>query len=232
MTVGSGLMTTERPLIPHHATAGKEVGDLRQDTVRALGALRARCIEEYTDPPAAAVDSVLTIAAGIISSLAEQEILPAVMDGVLGNDLGYARQLTVSTAGATPAESPATLDVEGIDARGRAVTDTKALGQIAATDTSAKFYAWFTKITLPAGTGAGATFSFGHGNSLGLTNPPKVRAGGVDLLWEKESTLGVVVTGTLTDAVTDEPYGSYLAATVPNGAEDYAIEYEDDPTVL
>jgi len=231
MTVGSGLMSKERPLIPHLARAGKEVGDLRGDVVRAMSALRARCIEEYTDAPAAAADSILTAGAGLISSLVEQELLPADLDGVLGANLGYARKLVVTTGGATPAESPASMDVEGIDMQGKAVSETMVLSQVAGTDSSAKLYKDFTKITLPAGTGAGATFTFGHGDELGLTYPPKARAGGVDLLWEKESTLGVVATGTLTDAATDAPYGSYLPATVPDGLEDYAIEYEYDPTV-
>jgi len=231
MSTGSGLLTKEKPLVPHLAHAGKEVGDLRRDVERALAPIRARGIVEYVDPAAAAADSVITAGAGITSQLTEQELLPADMDGALGADLVYARQLTVTTGGATPAESPASMLVEGLDAQDKAISETLTLSQAAGTDTTAKYYKRFTKLTLPAGTGTGATFTMGHAAPLGLPYPPKARAGGVDLLWEKESTLGVVATGAITDAATDEPYGAYTPATAADGAEDYAIEYEYDPTV-
>lgn len=228
---GSGLFRNEKPKVPHLATASKEVGDLRLDVARTLAPVRATTLEEYTAPAADAVNSVMTIAAGIISALVAQVVHAAQFNGALGAHLVFPRQFSITTAGATPAESPATAIVKGKDVRGRVLLETVALGQIAGTDTSSNFFLEILDVTLPAGTGAGATFVFGHGEPLGLTHPPLARAGSVDLLWEKESTLGVVTTGAITDATTDPPYGAYTPSTPTDGAEGYAIEYEYDPTV-
>jgi hypothetical protein len=231
MSYGSGLLSTERPKIPHLAMANTEVGDLRRDLERTLAPIRARTIEEFTAPAADAVNSILTIAAGIISALTPQTILPAQFNGALGAHLAYPRQFSATTGGVTPAHSPASLTVKGKDARGIVVTEVVALGQIAGTDFSSNFFVEILEVMLPAGTGVAATFTFGHGEPLGLTHIPKARAGGLDLLWEKESTLGVVTTGTITSATADPPYGAYTPATPTDGAEGYAIEFEYDPTV-
>jgi len=231
MSYGSGLLSKERPNIPHLATASTEVGDLRRDLEKTLAPMRATTVEEYKAPAADAVNSVLTIAAGLISALTPQTILPAQLNGALGAHLGYPRKFTVTTGGVTPAHSPASLTLKAKDARGRVVTETITLGKIVGTDKSTNFVLEILEVHLPAGTGVAATFTFGHDEPIGLSHPPLARAGGVNLLWEKESTLGVVTTGAITDAATDPPYGAYTPATPTDGAEGYALEFEYDPTV-
>lgn len=76
---------------------------------------------------------------------------------------GYPNEITFTTAGGTPADAPATVDIAGYDETGAAQTETGlALSQIAGTVTSTKKWRGTgLSVTYAAGDGPGATISIG-----------------------------------------------------------------------
>ena len=112
---GSGLFSDQRPVKPH-LVEGKtgvagEVDNLRQDVATVLGGLVALTVEEFTDPALADVDAIRVAAATVAAA---RTLSGADLDGVVGGDeMVPPRNVTVTTAGVTPADAPATATVNG-----------------------------------------------------------------------------------------------------------------------
>lgn len=228
MSNGSGLFDNS-PLQERFIRGGgvrAEVGDLRGD-LSALSALAAVTVDEYIDAEAGAADALLAAAATVA---AEVVLGPEDLDTGVQTDMALtARQLLFTTAGATPADAPADVAIVGTDAQGKVISETLVLAQTATTAASVNYYASITSITYPAADGTAATVAIGTTANLGLRQPLKSRAGASVLLGEVEDG-AAVTTGALILAATALPYGAYTPATVPDGAVDYAIYYEFDPT--
>lgn len=180
--------------------------------------------ETFTNVPAADADAIKT---SIASSTSAVTYSGSALNGVIGaGAISPARNLTVTTAGATPADAPATATITGTAADGSTQTEVINVGQTATTVVGAKAFASVVSIALSAGDGTGATLTFGTGNVLGLSS--KLRdVGGVAaaaVLVEVEAGV-VVTTGTFVLPATSGPFGTYAPATVPNGTNDYAIVY-------
>ena len=227
---GSGLYS-DTPLQRRFTEGGGvqgELGELRRD-LKALVKLAAITVEEYTDPLAGGAATLLAATATVASVVVLQAsdlLQPALLDLA-----GAPRQITFTTAGATPGDAPANAVIVGVDAQGEALTETVALAQTAATATSTNFFAGITSITYEAADGTAATVSIGtEATKIGLTYPPKARAGLEGVLTTEVAAGAVVTTGTLTGSGTDAPYGAYAPAAAPDGSNDYAIYYEFDPS--
>lgn len=232
---GSGLLTTKGPAKPHLAVPGStgglggEISDLRADLVAELSAACALVVEEFTNPPAADPDgiklAIATVAAPVTYSGAQ-------LDGVVGGGtLDPPRNITVTTAGGTAADAPATADINGLDVNGKALSETITVAQTATIANGVKAFSKVTSIVLPAADGTDATLAFGFGLTIGLGKKIKVRAGIQSLI--KEHADGAVVTnGVLASPATSPPNGSYTPNAAPDAAKDYAIYYEQDATVV
>jgi hypothetical protein len=231
---GSGLMSTQKAEHPHLAPQGTrhglegEVGDLRKDVSAQLAPLAAITVEEFTNPATAAINAIKLAIASVAAAVTYSA---AQLDGAVGQGvLNPPRNITVTTAGTTPADAPATATINGIDVNGKAISETITVSQTAATAAGAKAFSKVTSIVLPVADGAGATLAFGFGAIIGLGKKIKSRAGLAFLL--KEAAGGAVVTnGVIVAATTGLPNGTYAPNSAPNGATTYAVYYEYDPTV-
>lgn len=167
MTAGSGLFSTHRQRHPHltrgfGGVAG-EVGDLRLDIYEELGSLTALLVEEYTNPPGTAAPGTAVLKAATATVVSVVTLTPA--SGLLAAGVAmlavWPRQITFTTAGATPADAPANAVITGLDPYGVSQTETVTLSQTAATATSTKYWSGITSIVYPAADGTGATIAIG-----------------------------------------------------------------------
>jgi len=184
-----------------------------------------RQVDEWTDPPAAAAAG---LKAATASSVAVQTILAAALLSPGKLELSIRpRNVTFTTAGATPSDAPATATVVGTDINGDALTEVVNIAQTATIANGVKAFKTITSITYSAGDGAGATVAIGYGSVFGLSKKIRTRAGA--LMFGKEIANGAVVTtGTLVAPATSGPNGTYAPAAAPDGSKDYAIEYEPE----
>lgn len=224
---GSGILSNAKPIrlktqTPNHGELG-EVKDLRRDVEKALAPLANITVEEFTNPPAASAAG-LRIATATVASIAT--VLGAAL--LLGGVLPFARQITFTTAGVTPADAPANVVITGTDIDGKVQSETLSLAQTAALVASVKAYKTVTSLVFPAADGVAATVSVGWAAPLGLTQSPVVRAGAAFTVLEVSAGTRVT-TGTLTDASTNPPHGLYTPAAAANGTNDYAVFFESVP---
>jgi hypothetical protein len=182
-----------------------------------------RTTDELTDPLAAAAAG---LRAATATTVAPQTVLAAgLLAGGVAELLARPRNVTFTTAGATPADAPATALITGTDINGDAMTETVNIAQTATIANGVKAFRTITSIAFSAADGTGATVSIGYGNAFGLRRKARTRAGAV--MRGTEVSAGTIVTnGTLVTAETSPPHGTYTPNTAPNGTNDYAIEYE------
>lgn len=221
---GSGLFSKKSTLKPHLTAMGGlggEINDLRQDVNNEMKAMVALTVDEFTDGVAASANAIKT---AIATVAAPTTYVVADLNGTTGAAVMVPpRNITITTAGGTAADAPATATINGTF-RGKAQTDTITVAQTATIATGVKPFDKVTSIVLPAADGTGATLAFGFGLGYGTGKTPKSRAGGVVLV--REQIDGALVT---TGAITANSL--YTPATAPDGAHDWAIFYEYDPTV-
>ncbi len=229
---GSGVLSTKAPKKPHLVNrAGglpAEIADLRADLAAEFAPHAAFAVEEWTDPPAASANAIKT---AIATVAAVTTYSGAALNGTVGAAvMSPPRNITVTTAGATPADAPATAVINGLDVNGNAISETITVAQTATIATGVKAFAQVTSIVLPAADGTGATLAFGFGALIGFAKKLKTRAGLATLLMEISGGTKVT-TATIADAATGLPNGTYSAAAAPDGSRDYAVYYEYDATV-
>lgn len=221
---GSGIFGTARGLrdnLPTHGETG-ELVDLRNDVKKAFAPLANITVVEYENPPAAAVASVYAATA---TQLAARTVVAAGLVGGAEVVFPFARPLSVTTAGATPASAPASVTVTGKDIDGKELTETITVPQTAATGNGAKCFKSVSKLVFTTSEGTDATVSVGHAAPLGLPIKPKARAGA--RLTVLEISAGTrLTTGTLSDPATNAPHGMYTPAAAANGTNDYCVMYE------
>ncbi len=227
---GSGLnFKSQVPHLTQDKRAGVpgQVGDIQRKLQAGLAASLNLAVEEFTNAPAADTDGIKVAAATVAEALSYSG---AQLDGVIGAGPMYpARQITITTAGATPAHAPATAVIKGKDAQGKSIMETVVVSQIAGVATSTKYFASVRVIDLPAADGVGATLAFGTGAKAGLSRKVRVRAGLA--LIHKEIVDGAELappTGVLEDSTLAPPYGSYTPAAAFDAAHDQCIVYEQD----
>jgi hypothetical protein len=226
VTVGSGLFTNKKPIIPHKSLPNKELGDLRKDIGDALLPMAAITAEEWTDPPAAVANAILTAKASIVAATT---YLAAALDGAVGAAVMVPpRNITVTTAGTTPADAPATVVITGIDINGNAQTDTITVAQTATIALGTKAFKKVTSIAFAASEGTGATMAVGFGSVIGLSKKIKTRAGLTTAIMEIAGG-SKVTNGTFVAAATSGPNGTYAPNTIPDGSVDYSLLYSFDP---
>lgn len=225
---GSGIFGTARGLrenLPTHGEVG-ELVDLRNDVKAAFAPLANITVVEYENAPAAATASVYVATA---TQLAARSVGAAGLVGGAEVVFPFARPISVTTAGATPASAPASVTVTGKDIDGKAQTEVISVPQTAATAVGTKCFKSVSKLDFTTSEGTDATVAVGHGAPLGLPITGKARAGA--LLTVMEVAIGArVTTGTLSSAATNAPHGMYTPAAAANGTNDYCILYEGATT--
>jgi hypothetical protein len=221
---GSGYAAKLLAEVPHLSKG--EVADLRRDVNTALTPLAAMTVDEYTN---AATPDAAGLKAATASSVAIQTYGASdLLAGGKAALLAHPRNLTFTTAGGTPADAPANVVVTGTDINDLPLTETVAVPQTATIVLGVKAFKTVTSIAYEAGQGAGATVSIGFGQKFGLSKKIKSRAGLAGAI--REIAIGAVVTsGTVVDAATSAPNGTYSPSAAPNGTNDYAVYYEYDP---
>lgn len=233
MTLGSGLMTSQRPQQSRFVTGKRglagEVGDLRDDIEEEVAPLAAVAVEEWENVAAAGA-ALLEAATPTVTDPRDATLLQAGLD-ILDE---APRTVTFTVGGGTPANAPANGVVTGKDVNGDAQTETVALNQGGGLTSSVKtFVGDGLSVSYPAGDGTDATVSIGIGPVIGLGKKIKTRAGLTGALAEIEAGTpkGIdALAGTYVDAATSPPNGSYEPGAAPNGTNDYALYYEYDPT--
>lgn len=222
MALGSGIFSSKRAAAPHLNTG--EVADLRADIKADFLANAAIAVEEFS-APAAAGAALLSVAAASQVAAGRSATLLA-----LAANISPPRPVSVTTAGTTPADAPASAVVTGKDINGVAMTETLSVGQTATTVTGSKCFASVSSIVETAGDGTGATMSYGIGAAIGLGKPLKSRAGLATAIKEIANA-AVVTNGVFVAAATASPNGSYAPNSAANGALNYAVYYEYDATL-
>lgn len=234
MPAGSGLFSKAAAKKSHLASAGSdgiggEVAKLRSDVQQAASALAAIAVEEWVDPPAAAVNAIKL---SVATSIAPQVYAGAAFDGVVGAAvLNGPRPISVTQA--TGNHYAGTVTVKGRDAQNKIITDTIALTAnpgIITTTATAKYFAQVTEIDVPAQQDALGHFQFGtYGNDVGLSRAAKGRTGAFVMIQElmdgSVPTAGALVSPTLAP-----PYGAYAPNTAPDPAQPAAITGTTDIT--
>ena len=195
---------------------GKEIADLRSDV---KGTLAARLVGvEFSAPEPATTNAIKT---AIASSVTPASYSGAALNGAVGGaKLSTPRKPTVTTAGGTAADAPATATFTGLDENGAVQTETVNVSQTAATVTATKFFSKITQIDLAAADGTGATLAFGFSKELRLPAVPVSRAGLAAPI--QEIANGAVVTsGALSVA-----NRSYTPSAAPDGTINFYVAYE------
>lgn len=216
---GSGLFSNQQAQRPH--SMQREVEDLRNDVKATFAPMAAIGVDEYTNP---AAGDAAGLEAATATTVAPRTVTSFVAGGVAAL-LAFGRNVTFTTAGATPADAPATALVTGTDMDGKAQTETVNVPQTATIAAGAKIFKTVTSVAYAAADGTGATVSIGFGDKLGVTKKPLARAG-LDGVLVREVAVGALVTNGVLSATNR----SYAPNTVPDGTRDYAIYYEYDPT--
>ncbi len=190
MTVGSGLMTSQRARRPHLAKVTGEVGDLRRDIEEELGFLAAFAVDKWSDVALSDVDAIKT---SIASVAADTTYTGATLNGVVGvGTMSPPRNIIITSTSHTDIDAVNCV-VTGRDLDGQVVTDTIAItNNGSATDVGTTAFAKVTSIFMPAHTGTAGAFQFGFGNAIGLSRPVASVAGLSSLI--KEIVGGVNVT--------------------------------------
>jgi hypothetical protein len=225
MSNGSGLFTTQQARVPHLAKVTGEIGDLRRDVAEELLPMAAFTVDEWADPVAADTNGILL---SVPSATGDVSYVAADLVGGAAVEMDPPRNVTVTTGG-TAANGFTDLEVVGKDINGADMTEDIASINSAATHAGVKAFAEVTGLNFTGGTDATATHEVGWGDVIGLNKPIKSRAGLATVLMEIEAG-SKVTTGTIVDAATGEPNGTYEPNTVPDAANDYAVYYEYDPT--
>lgn len=227
MALGSGIFTKMKAQLAHlmqqSGGALGEINDLRKDILSEFSSNAAIAVEEFTDPAAAGAALISAAAASQVAAGRSATLL------ALANNISPPRNITVTTAGTTPADAPATALVTGLDINGNVMTETLNIPQTATIAVGAKAFAKVTSIVEAAGDGTGATMSYGIGALIGLGRKVKSRAGRVAIV--QEVAAGAVVTnGVFADAATGVPNGTYSPNSAADGSRDYCLLYEYDAT--
>lgn len=229
---GSGLFSNKAAVKPH-LVAGSgglagEIADLRADVSTTLAPMAAITVQEITN--SAAADAAGLLIATSVTIAVQSYAASALLAGGKAALLAFPRNVTFTTAGATPANAPATAVVTGTDINDAALTETVTLAQTATIANGVKAFKTITSIVFAAADADGScTVSIGFGTKFGLAKKIVSRAGLAGAV--REIAAGAVVTnGTFVDAATSAPNGTYSPNTAPNGTNDYAIYYEYDPT--
>jgi hypothetical protein len=192
-------------------------------TGKYLGGVAGVVPEAFLDLVAASTTSIKTAVATVAAITTYSG---AALTGTIGaGAISPPRNITITTAGGTPANAPATATITGTDVNGSVLTEVIVPATTAATVVGAKCFATVTSILLPAAGGTGATLAFGTGAIVGLGSKVAVLAGSPAVV--NEMVDGVrVLTGTFATPTASPPNGSYAPATAPNAAHDYVIHYQ------
>jgi len=134
-----------------------------------------------------------------------------------------ARNIEVVVAGGTATQMAPSVTITGFDAQGNALSETiTGTNAGAGTYQTISCFAQVESVSLPAGSGTGATFSVGTGAVIGLSFLPKLRCGQSVPLVRNEIVDGVLIgppaTGVISTPQAHPPYGSYTPATAPTSS--------------
>lgn len=236
MALGSGQFANQRSARPHLVNPGGglagELYDLRKDLQADFAANAAIAVEEWTNAPVASTTAIRTAQATVTTV---RTLSGSALNGVLGSGvMDPPRSVSVTTAGVTPANAPATVTINGKDVNGDDLSEVVTVSQTAATVESVKAFKQVTSIVEAAGDGVAATLAYGFGVKIGLGKKIKSRAGAIGALVEITGGARLAadaITGTLVDAATSAPNGTYSPAAAPDGTRDYALYYEYDASV-
>jgi hypothetical protein len=199
--------------------AGLAVSQCLAIAVLALDGPAAGATDDLLDATAT-VAAPVTVLKAALKSAGLDKLTDHVATGEQGG-----RKITFTTAGATPADAPATVDITGIGPDGAAQTETLALAQTAATVTSAKTYSDITQLDYPAADGTAATVAIGIADVFSLNAEAADLGGFVNWLQELED--GAVPTaGTIETPTTSPPYGSYEPNSAPDGSLVFLLTYQ------
>jgi hypothetical protein len=220
------------PAVPHLNKG--EVADLRADVKSAFDTLESQggyCrTDEFTNPAAADVDAIKT---SIATAASLRTFSGTDLNGVVGEDeMVPPRNPTVTSTTNAHVTAVAVVfrgklrNADG-DLVDHEVTINTTNGG-GATDAGASPLSIVEEIEVPAMGGAAGALEFGFGAAIGLSAKVKSRAGLIAAI--RQIAVGAVVTtGTITNPASC-PVSLYTPASAPDGARDYALFYEVDPS--
>lgn len=199
------------------------IGSRFVKAVIALFAGGIKAWDEFVNPPTADVDYFVTTS----STAASQVVITSFANTVA---LDPPRNITFTASNSADFDAVAMV-VEGTDKYGRVLTETITLTNGGnTTDSGVKCFRTVSRITIPAQSGVGGSYTIGFGPVMGLSKKIKVRQAVPVVLKEIAAGSGNPTAGTFTTPTTSPPFGSYSPNSAPNASRDYAILYEVDET--
>ena len=166
----------------------------------------AHRVATFAADPAALLIATATVAAPVTVLAA------GLISGGLTQLANYPSQITFTTAGGTPADAPATVDIVGTDETGAAQTETGlVLAQTASTVTSANSWRTITSIAYAAADGTGATVS------IGISDSAHNSADATNTITEADPSSGTLVTNDEILVSTTDPSPAILSLTKSGG---------------
>lgn len=207
----------ESPNIPHLGNKG-EIGDVRGDVNRALGAMEAGGlfrVDDFTNPPAADADAFLATEA----TVTEASVLRAA-DLIADSIVGGPRAITVSLGDDAGAYSTDDIVIEGT-AYGEKVVLTFTPSGADGNETLESNEDWgldtITKVSIPAQADTDGDISIGFGAELVLFRGIRDMAG-ISTPIREVAVGAVVTTGTFSGR-------KYTTAAAPDGTRDFSVAY-------
>ena len=182
-------------------------------------------IEEWTNPPAADDDYYLgataTSASPVVLTLVGANLDPPRPCMITSTAHAHFTGVTAVVAGY----------VKSADGTGLvAATENLPLtnGGNAADQTTT---CWVTPpvVTIPGQGGTSGSYKVGFGAPMGLGKKAKTRAAKPFVIAQSAAGTVFATNGTFNPATTHAPNGSYSPDSAPDGARDYALQYELDP---
>jgi hypothetical protein len=187
-------------------------------------------VDTFENVPTASTNAFLLAKA---SAVGAKSYTAAQLDGAVGAGVSRpARNVTVTVAGTTAAESYTSLTVTGEDINGKSLSETIAVTAAAATYQGNSAFRKITNLAFTGGTGAGATVAVGFGNKLGFSEKTALRDTKVHVVSELQDGVHVGTAGTLAVPTVGLPNGTYTPNAAPDAAKTYTVVYESAQRTL
>lgn len=215
-------------LTPEDAQAIMQAAVGVSNAVGATSALQTPLYtDELTNPNALAAAG---LQAATATTVAPRTVLTAAMLAPGIAELNTRpRTVRITTAGGTASDAPSSAVVSGT-CRGVAQTETVVVPQTATfVDTVKTFDGTGLSVAFGAAVGTGATNAIGYGQAVSLAAKIKSRANLTTAIVEVAGGVKVT-TGTFVSAALSPPNGSYKPAASMDGAVDFSVLFERDPS--
>ncbi len=220
-----------------------EIGALGKSVRDALSFLGPIALADFVNPLAGVATANASIMLATASSMAPRQLYPGAAGAAAAAGslrrvaldslaTGGARRLNFLTGG-TAAQQYHTATIWGKDAYGKKIREVVTLALTAASVLSKNYWSAVRRIDLTGGTGAAATLAISMSNDAALPAPARVRGASAILVladWLDGASAPGTIAVVAAVANVSPVYYSYTPSSAFDGARDFGVFYEFDPT--